>query len=608
MKLTGAQIVWESLVREGVETVFGISGGAVIHLYHALPDYPIHHVLMRHEQAAAHAADGYARATGRTGVCIATSGPGATNLVTGLATAYMDSSPLVAITGQVATPVIGTDAFQEVDITGITLPITKHNYLVTDIEELPMVVKEAFHIARTGRPGPVLIDIAKDVQAAETEYDYPDELHLPGYCLSQDDFTLAVRQAAQMLNEAQRPLVVAGHGVVLAGAEDELLELAQKANTPVVSTLLGIGAIPETHPLCLGMAGMHGEAYANKALSQADVIVFLGSRFDDRLTGPVSEFVRQARIIHVDVDPAEINKNVPADLAVVGDVKDVLPALILLVEANSHPEWLRIVQEWRNESAERDILAQETDKLMPQYVVRQIWHATQGNAVMVSDVGQNQMWEAQYFVHHRRRGLLSSGGLGTMGFALPAAIGAQIGLPGEQIWVTVGDGGFQMNIQELATVVQEKLPIRIAILNNGYLGMVRQWQQMFFEGRYSGTPLLGPDFARVAEAYGICGLTVREKIDVVPAIAQAMATDGPALIDFRIEQEENVYPMVNPGSPVHDMIRRPVPAEDHEYKNTKGTKEGEGKDGETHIDRPHGRQTRCAQQGLQPVPPSQLQH
>jgi len=557
MKPTGAQAVWESLVREGVETIFGISGGAVIHLYHALPDYPIHHVLMRHEQAAAHAADGYARATGKVGVCIATSGPGATNLVTGLATAYMDSSPVVAITGQVATLVIGTDAFQEVDITGITLPITKHNYLVTDVQELPTVIKEAFHIARTGRPGPVLIDIAKDAQAAEIEYVYPDEVHLPGYRLLHDDFTPLVQRTARMINEAQKPLIIAGHGVVLAGAEDTLLELVEKAQVPVVTTLLGIGAMPETHSLCLGMGGMHGEAYTNVALSEADLIVSLGSRFDDRLTGPASQFARQAQIIHVDVDPAEIGKNVPPDLGIVGDLKDVLPALTPLVERRDHSVWLERIQEWRDESARRDILGHETDDLVPQYVVRQIWHATQGNAVMVSDVGQNQMWEAQYFVHHRRRGLLSSGGLGTMGFALPAAIGAQMALPGEQVWVTAGDGGFQMNIQELATVVQEKLPIKIAILNNGYLGMVRQWQQLFFEGRYSGTPLLGPDFAQVAQAYGIPGLTVREKSGVVPAVAQAMTTDGPMLIDFRIKWEENVYPMVTPGAPVHDMIRRP---------------------------------------------------
>lgn len=558
MKLTGAQAVWESLVREGVDTVFGISGGAVIHLYHALPDYPIHHVLTRHEQGAAHAADGYARATGKVGVCMATSGPGATNLVTGLATAYMDSSPVVAITGQVVTPLIGTDAFQEVDITAITMPVTKHNYLVTKVEELPMVIKEAFYIARTGRPGPVLIDIAKDVQAAELDYEYPEEVHLPGYRLPKGDPSAGVAAAAQMIDEAQRPVVIAGHGVILAGAEDELLAMVEKGNIPAVTTLLGIGALPETHPLCLGMAGMHGEAYANLALSEADLIISLGCRFDDRLTGPVDQFLNQARVIHVDIDPVEIEKNLPVDLAIVANLKEVLPALIPLVPKGQHGDWLARIQEWRGDSAQRDIVGQETDDLVPQFVIRQLWEATQGEAVVVSDVGQNQMWEAQYFVHHRRRGLISSGGLGTMGFSLPAAIGAQTGRPGEQVWVTVGDGGFQMNIQELATVVQERLPIKIMLLNNGYLGMVRQWQQLFFEGRYSGTPLYGPDFARVAEAYGIHGITVTEKGQVAAAIGQAMSIDGPVLIDFRVVQEENVYPMVAPGSPVNHMIRRPV--------------------------------------------------
>jgi acetolactate synthase I/II/III large subunit len=575
MELTGAQAVWESLVREGVDTVFGISGGAVIHLYHALPEYPIHHVLMRHEQGAAHAADGYARATGKVGVCIATSGPGATNLVTGLATAHMDSAPVVAITGQVATPLIGTDAFQEVDIVGISQPITKHNYLVTDVQELPRVLKEAFYIARTGRPGPVLIDIAKDVQAAQVDYDYPEEVHLPGYHLAQDDVAdqaqsesarLTYQAAARMLREAEKPLIIAGHGVSLARAEGALQELVEKGNIPVVTTLLGIGTLPETHPLCLGMAGMHGEAYTNLALDEADLIVSLGSRFDDRLTGSLDRFGRQARIIHVDIDPVEIDKTVATDLAIVGDLADVLPALVALldeadlVERRERQAWLERIQEWREDSAKRDIVGQETDELVPQYVVRQIWEATRGEAIMVSDVGQNQMWEAQYFTHHRRRSLLSSGGLGTMGYALPAAIGAQMGKRDEQVWVTVGDGGFQMNIQELATVAQEKLPLKIAILNNGYLGMVRQWQQLFFEGRYSGTPLLGPDFAKVAEAYGITGITVREKGEVVTAIERAVAIDGPVLIDFVVEQEENVYPMVAPGASVSDMIRRPFDA------------------------------------------------
>jgi acetolactate synthase-1/2/3 large subunit len=545
------------LVREGVDTAFGISGGTVIHLYHALPEYPIHHVLMRHEQGAAHAADGYARATGKVGVCVATSGPGATNLVTGLATANMDSSPVVAITGQVGTSVIGTDAFQEVDIVGITQPITKHNYLVTDVADLPEVMKEAFYIARTGRPGPVLVDIARDVQADELDFVYPDEVHLPGYFLPHEDLSEPLQRVAQMLDEAERPLIIAGHGIIVAGAEDPFLALVEKANIPVITTLLGIGTMPETHRLCLGMAGMHGEAYTNLALAETDLIISLGSRFDDRLTGKLDQFGNGARIVHVDIDPAEIDKSVAVDVAVLGDLGEVLPALLPLIQPHERQPWLERIQEWRDDSASRDIVGQETDELVPQYVVRQIWEATRGEVIVVSDVGQNQMWEAQYFTHHRRRGLLSSGGLGTMGFSLPAAIGAQMGRPDEQVWVTVGDGGFQMNIQELATVVQEQLPLKIAILNNGYLGMVRQWQQLFFEGRYSGTPLLGPDFAKVAEAYGIAGFTVREKGEVVSAIEQARAIDGPALINFVVEQEENVYPMVAPGAGVRDMIRRP---------------------------------------------------
>lgn len=561
MKLSGAHIVWESLVRERVDTVFGICGGAVIHIYHVLPDYPIHHVLMRHEQAAAHAADGYARATGKVGVCMATSGPGATNLVTGIANAYMDSSPVVAITGQVPTSLIGKDAFQEVDITGITLPITKHNYLVTDIEKLAMVIKEAFHIARTGRPGPVLIDIAKDVQAAEIEYEEPGEVNLPGYRPTLIGNQRQIKQAARLINEAKCPLIIAGHGLMLAGAEAELRELVEKAQIPVVNTLLGISTLPETHPLCLGMGGMHGEAYANKALQKADLILNIGSRFDDRLTGPVSTFGPEAKIIHIDVDPAEIGKNVPVDLPIVGDAKNILQALNPMIEPTSHLAWWELIDEWRRDSAAHDILNREFEELIPQYVIRQIWEVTKGETIMVSDVGQNQMWEAQYFMHHKPRGLISSGGLGTMGFALPAAIGVKAGRPDETVWATIGDGGFQMTVQELATVQQENLAVKIAILNNGYLGMVRQWQELFFQGRYSATPLLGPDFVKLAQAYDIPGLAVLEKDQVIPAIKQAMTIDGPALIDFRIEQEENVYPMVAPGGSIGDMLRRPQPAE-----------------------------------------------
>ena len=564
MKLTGAQVVWESLRHEGVDVIFGISGGKVIHLYHALAESPIHHVLMRHEQAAAHAADGYARATGKVGVCIATSGPGATNLVTGLATAYMDSSPVVALTGQVASSIIGTDAFQEADITGITQPVTKHNYLVTDVNELATVIKEAFYIARTGRPGPVLIDIAQDVQAALVEYCYPEKVNLPGYRLPSPPDPQLIQRAAEMISEAERPVIIAGHGVVLANAEDALLALAEKADIPVVTTLLGISALPETHPLCLRMAGMHGEAYSNKAIHGADLIVGLGCRFEDRFTGALSGFGQHARIIHVDLDPAEMGKLVSPHLPIVADLRDTLPALVPLVAAKRRPEWLACILEWREESAQRDILSREADELEPQYVVRQLWQATNGEVLVVSDVGQNQMWEAQYFVHHRRRGLLSSGGLGTMGFALPAAIGAQMGCPKEQVWVVAGDGGFQMNMQELATIVQEQIPIKMAILNNGCLGMVRQWQQLFFEGRYSGTLLLGPDFAKIADAYGIPGYTVREKSEVAPTITRALEIDGPALIDFRVVQEENVYPIVAPGASTSEMIRRPQPCDEGE--------------------------------------------
>jgi len=557
MKLTGAQMVWESLVREGVDTVFGISGGAVIHLYDALPDYPIRHVLMRHEQAAAHAADGYARASGKVGVCLATSGPGATNLVTGIATAMMDSSPIVAITGQVATPFIGKDAFQEVDITGITQPITKHNYLVTDIAELPQALREAFYLARTGRPGPVLVDIAKDVQAARGEFVYPDEPSLPGYRPTVAGNPRQIAQAAALINAAQQPVILAGRGVILAGAEQSLRELAERAGIPVATTLLGIGTLPETHPLSLGMAGMHGEAYTNLAIQEADLLIAIGMRFDDRVTGAVHRFAPKAKIIHIDIDPAEIGKNVPVDLPIVGDAEQVLRSLLPSIEPAAHPAWLQRIQEWRAQSAERDILSQPHQALVPQFVVRTLWEATRGQALMVSDVGQNQMWEAQYYLHDRPRGLISSGGLGTMGFALPAAIGAQLAQPEAMVWVTVGDGGFQMNIQELATVVQERLPLKIAILNNGFLGMVRQWQEMFFGRRYSGTPLLGPDFVKVAEAYGIPGLRVSQPEEVAPAIAEAMAQPGPALIDFRIAQEENVYPMVEPGAALSEMIRRP---------------------------------------------------
>jgi len=560
MRLTGAEILWESLLREGVEVAFGISGGAVLHIFDALPRYPVHFVLTRHEQAAAHAADGYARATGKVGVCLATSGPGATNLVTGIATAYMDSSPVVAITGQVPTPVIGTDAFQETDITGSTLPITKHNYLVTEVADLARTVREAFHLARTGRPGPVLIDIAKDVQAAEAELAYPEEVELPGYTARHPAPKEALKRAAELVNSARRPLILAGHGVLISGAHRELRALAERAGIPVATTLLGISAIPESHPLSLGMAGMHGTPQANRAIQACDLLLAVGMRFDDRVTGSPETFAPSAQVIHVDIDPAEIGKNVRADVAIVGDAREVLAALLPLVEPTEHREWLEEIEAWRREARWEEPL-REGNRLLPQYVVHEIWRATGGEALVVSDVGQNQMWEAQYFVHDRPGSLITSGGLGTMGFALPAAIGAQVGRPEDLVWVVAGDGGFQMTIQELATVAQERLPIKIAILNNGYLGMVRQWQELFFASNYCATPISSPDFARVAEAYGIAGFTVKRRDEVAPAIAKALETPGPALIDFHVEPEENVYPMVAPGGALSEMIHRPAPAE-----------------------------------------------
>jgi acetolactate synthase-1/2/3 large subunit len=558
MKLTGARIVCESLVREGVEVIFGYPGGTVIPLYDVLPDYPLRHVLVRHEQAASHAADGYARATGRVGVCFATSGPGATNLVTGIATAHLDSSPMVAITGQVSSSYIGKDAFQEVDVTGITLPITKHNYLVTDVRELPAVMKEAFHIARTGRPGPVLIDIAKDAQLTETDFEYPETVDLPGYKPTVRGHQGQINRAAQLINRAERPIIFSGHGVTLANAQAQLAELAETTNAPVITTLLGMSSFPRTHPLCLGMSGMHGEAYANYAVQNADLIIAVGMRFSDRVTGSVRTFARHAKVIHIDVDPAEIGKNVAVDVPVVGDVYHVLESLNARIDPVEHTGWLGQVNAWRRESESRDILNRETDLLIPPYIMRQIWHATQGNSLMVSDVGQNQMWEAQYFWHTKPRGLITSGGLGTMGFALPAALGVQIGCPDEEVWVTVGDGGIQQTIQELATVVQEDLPLKIAIINNTYLGMVRQWQEMFCERRYSGTPISSPDYVKVADAYGLAGFRITRKDDVVPGLKRAREIDGPVLIEFQVVDEENVYPMVPSGGSISEMLRRPV--------------------------------------------------
>ena len=565
MRRTGAQIVWEMLIREGVEVAFGIPGGAIMHTYHPRQEYDIHHVLVRHEQCAAHAADGYARASGRVGVAIATSGPGATNLVTGIATAMLDSSPIVCITGQVPTPLIGSDAFQEVDITGITLPITKHNYLVTDVDDLAYVIHEAFYIARSGRPGPVLIDLPKDVQKAETDFVPPEEeVRLPGYRPVGLGEPGTVRRAAELINAAQQPVILAGQGVLMSGAMETLRTFVEKTETPVALTLLGKGGFPESHPLALGMMGMHGEAFVNQAIQKADLLLAFGMRFDDRVTGKLERYAPRARKIHVDMDAAELNKIVPVDVAILGDLRTVLGQLLPLVEPATHPGWLEQVRRWRGESRIRDILNQpENDHLAAPHFVNAIWEATGGQAIVVTDVGQHQMWAAQYYHHDQPHPLITSGGLGTMGFGLPAAIGAQVARPDQEVWAIVGDGGFQMTIHDLATVVQEQLPLRIALSNNGYLGMVRQWQEMFYEQRYESTHLLNPDFVKLVEAYGIRGWRATSRKEARQAIAEARSHPGPAFIEFQVAQEgedANVYPMVPAGAALHEMIRRPVPA------------------------------------------------
>ncbi|MDL1898370.1 biosynthetic-type acetolactate synthase large subunit [Anaerolineae bacterium CFX7] len=558
-KLAGAQILWECLVREGVEVVFGYPGGAILPSYDAMLQYPIHHVLVRHEQGASHMADGYARASGRVGVCVSTSGPGATNMLTGLATALMDSIPVVAITGQVGTKVIGSDAFQETDVTGVSLPVTKHNYLVTDVHELPHIIREAFHIARSGRPGPVLIDIPKDVQLATMEFEYPTEpLHLPNERLLQRYAPMEYfERAAQLLAQAERPLILAGHGITLSGAEQEVLEFAEKHNIPVALTLLGIGSFPAEHPLCLGMMGMHGGVCANEAIQNADLLLAMGMRFDDRVTGNLKTYSPYSKKIHFEIDPSEINKNVKVDVPLLGDLKASLQKLAPLVAPKRHDAWLAHLKNELEQNPTRDVLDWESaDGLMSEHVVHDIWTATQGEAIVVTDVGQHQMWEAQYYLHNKPRTLITSGGLGTMGFALPAAIGAKLACPDKEVWVIAGDGGFQMTLYEMATIVQEKLKINIAILNNGYLGMVRQWQEFFYDARYAATPILSPEFTKLAEAYGIPGYLVEQRAEVMSVLEEVRSSSGPALIEFRVKMEDAVYPMVPAGANLQDMIKR----------------------------------------------------
>lgn len=556
MKLSGAQILCESLLKEGVEVMFGFPGGALLPFYDALPGYPrLRHILVRHEQGAAHAADGYARVSGKVGVCVATSGPGATNLVTGIAAAYLDSSPMIAITGQVARPFIGKDAFQEIDITGITLPITKHNYMVMGAADMATVVQEAFHIASTGRPGPILIDVPRDVFIEEAEFRYPDRVNLRGYKPTFHGHPAQIKKAAKLINEVRRPLIIAGRGVLISGASVELKELAEKAQIPVVTTLLGLGSFPESHVLSLGMLGMHGLAHVNMAVDAADLIIAIGMRFDDRATAKVSSFAPHAQVIHIDIDPAEIGKNVRVDVPIVGDVKNILEVLNGEVITQNHVEWVSQIEEWEREHPSTAI--RETESILPQYVVRQIHEVTRGDAIIVTGVGQNQMWAAQYFQYDRPNTIVSSGGLGPMGFELPAAVGAKVGCPEETVWCIAGDGGFQMTIQELGTIAQENLAVKVAILNNSFLGMVRQWQELFYQRRYVATPLSGPDFVKVAEAYGIAAERVTDRLMVTSAIERAMAHQGPFLIDFQIEPEENVYPMVPPGAALAEILEQP---------------------------------------------------
>jgi acetolactate synthase I/II/III large subunit len=557
MALTGAQILWESLVREGVNVVFGYPGGAILPAYDAMLDYPIRHVLVRHEQGATHMADGYARATGKVGVAIATSGPGATNMVTGIATAMMDSSPIVCITGQVGSALIGTDAFQETDITGITLPITKHNYLVTRAADIAPSIREAFAIASSGRPGPVLVDITKDAQLGSCEFDWEaaapdlDDLARPGHSSGADPIPL--------INAAERPVILAGRGVMLAQAEQVVLEFAEKARIPIAMTLLGIGGVPASHPLNLGMMGMHGEAWVNTAIQESDLLIALGMRFDDRVTGNLKTYAPHAKKIHVDIDPAEFNKNVKVDAAISANLKDVVGGWMPRLTEPRREAWLDHIHELKGDSAVRDIQNLPDDgHLYAAHVINDLWHITEGKAVVVTDVGQHQMWEAQYYRHDQPRTLITSGGLGTMGFALPAAIGAKMGRPDAEVWAIVGDGGFQMTMPELATLVQEELDVKIAIINNGYLGMVRQWQEFFYQRRYAATPISAPNFQKLGEAFGLWSATVTKRSDLAGVVAEARRRRG-ALIDFRVEQEDTVYPMVPAGADLHKMIRRPSP-------------------------------------------------
>ncbi|HOD85987.1 MAG TPA: biosynthetic-type acetolactate synthase large subunit [Methanoculleus sp.] len=551
---TGARTLIEALQREGVDTIFGYPGGVVLPIYDELYDSSIRHILVRHEQAAAHAADGYARASGRVGVCLATSGPGACNLVTGIATAYMDSIPIVALTGQVPTALLGNDAFQESDITGITMPITKHNYLVKNAADIDRVVKEAFYIAGTGRPGPVLIDLPKDVTMGEVDEasSPPPAISLRGYQPTYEGHVRQIDKALDLIAEAERPLVYAGGGVILSGASAELREFIETAAIPVTTTLMGLGAIPGDHPLNLGMLGMHGTAAANFAVTECDLLVAIGVRFDDRVTGKIEAFAPNARIIHIDIDPAEIGKNKKVDLPIVGDVGRVLRAMLARMKKRGDTaNWVNRTGTWK---AQFPPAYRDDDRLRPQYIIQQLSDLMKGEGIVVSEVGQNQMWTALYYCFRKPRSWITSGGLGTMGYGFPAAIGAHFARPDETVVDVAGDGSFQMNIQELATVAHNNIPVKVVILNNMYLGMVRQWQELFYDRRYAYTELSPVDFVKVANAYGVEGIRVEEKADVREALETALSHDGPFVLDFRIEREENVFPMVPAGAAINEMI------------------------------------------------------
>jgi acetolactate synthase-1/2/3 large subunit len=586
--LTGAEILWAALEGEGTTTVFGYPGGAILPIYDALRKFPtIHHILVRHEQGASHMADGYARASGKVGVCMATSGPGATNLVTGLATAMLDSIPMVAITGQVSSKVLGSDAFQEVDITGITLPITKHNFLVTRAEQIAPAIREAFQIARSGRPGPVLVDITKDAQQATATYDFDaaaPRAYRPHPMLKAE--SSSIRDAIALIKQAKKPIILAGHGIVESGAEREVLAFAEAQQIPIATTLLGLGCIPAAHPLQLGMMGMHGESWVNNAIQEADLLLAFGMRFDDRVTGNLASYAPNAKKIHIEIDPAEINKNVKVDVALIGDLKEVLQLLMPLLEQEADSSaalrndnkngrndskkgnakasaWLREINASKGDAAVRDIInLPDNGHLYAAHVIHDIWKEAReagrlNDTIIVTDVGQHQMWEAQYFKHEAPRSLVTSGGLGTMGFALPAAIGAKVAEPHKDVWVIAGDGGFQMTAAELSTIVQEGLAINIAVINNGFLGMVRQWQETFYDKNYSASPILSPDFVMLAAAHGIAGATVSQRADVTTTVTKARTSGKPFLINFQVEKEDGVYPMIAPGAALHEMVRRP---------------------------------------------------